>query len=115
MSRPSFKPTKEQRKQVYSLAGSGSTHEHIARVVGIRSPKTLRKHFRREIARGTAEANLKLVAVACQMAASGKYPVMTRMWLETMGGGAEAPLADIEEVDSGLDQEEDIADAEERI
>ena len=46
MPRPSFKATAEQRKLVKSLAAVGLRQEQICAMVGLRSPKTLRKHFR---------------------------------------------------------------------
>jgi hypothetical protein len=86
MGRPRFKPTKEDRKMVKSLAVLGIRQQQIARVVGIRSPKTLRKHFRRELSMGSAEAAATVSRVAYEMATSGKYPVMTDFWLRLMDG-----------------------------
>jgi hypothetical protein len=115
MSRPNFKPTKDQRKLVRYLAAIGLRHERIASVVGIRSPKTLRKHFRKDIAEGTAEATATITAAACEMAVSGKYPVMTRFWLSTVGRGP-AMLFDPAGQDNRSEvAEEDSADAEEQI
>ena len=47
MARPQFKPTDDQRRMVKSMAAMGIPHEQIAIKMGIRSPKTLRKHFPR--------------------------------------------------------------------
>ena len=57
MARPRFHPSDEQRRQVKSMAAFGMRETEIARLIGIRSPKTLRKHFRAELGRGAAEAN----------------------------------------------------------
>jgi hypothetical protein len=92
VSRPRFKPTKDQRKLVRSLAAIGLRQEHIAVAVGIRSPKTLRKHFGKDIALGTAEATATVAAAACEMAISGDFPGVTRFWLNTVGGGPAMPL-----------------------
>ena len=81
MPRPSFKPTVEKRKMVKSMAAVGLTHEQMATAIGIRSPKTLRKHFRNPLNAGNAEAIAKVTSVAYEMAQSGKYPSMTRFWL----------------------------------
>ena len=97
MPRPSFKPTKEQRKLVKSLAAIGMRHDHIAIVIGVRSPKTIRKHFRKELSLGSAEAIATVTRVAYQMATSGKYPDMTDWWLSTMD--ASADLTESAEVD----------------
>ena len=84
MPRPAFKPTKEQRRMVKSLAAIGMRHDHIAVVIGVRSPKTVRKHFRKELFVGSAEAVATVTRVAYEMAASGKCPRMTEYWLHTM-------------------------------
>ena len=81
MPRPSFRPTAEQRKMVKSMAAVGLTHEQMATAIGIRSPKTLRKHFRKPLNTGSAEAIARVTSVAYEMAQSGKYPSMTRFWL----------------------------------
>src|SRR3954447_15494188 len=84
MPRPRFKPTKENRKLVKSLAVLGIRHEQIIKVIGLRSPKTLRKHFRKELSRGYAEATATVSRVAYEMAISGKYPVLTDFWVSAM-------------------------------
>src|ERR1043166_3230429 len=81
MARPRFKPTAEQRTMVKSMAALGMTHEQITIVLGIRSPKTLRKHLRKQLDAGNAEAIAKVSGVAYEMAQSGKYPRMTQYWL----------------------------------
>ena len=88
MSRPSFKPTREQRTMVQSLAAIGMRHDHIAIVVGVRSPKTVRKHFRKELTLGSAEALAAVTRTAYEMASSGKYPRMTEYWLTIMSDAA---------------------------
>ncbi len=114
MARPSFKATKDQRKLVHSLSAIGVPQEDIAVVIGIRSPKTLRKHFGKDIARGTAEATATISATAYAMASSGKYPWMTRFWLSTVGGG-ETPLETAASPDRGRDEETESGDAGEEI
>ena len=85
MARPAFKPTKEQCRLVQSLAAIGMRHEDIAVVVGVRSPKTLRKHFRTELSVGSAEAIAAVSSTAYEMARSGKWPRMTEYWISIMG------------------------------
>src|SRR3954454_5114682 len=97
--RPSFQPNKGRRKLVKSLAVLGLRHEDIAIALGIRSPKTLRKHFRKELAGGMAEANAAVTRVAYEMAASGKMPMMTRFWLNT-AATVEGTESDFEDEDS---------------
>ena len=81
MPRPSFKSTVEKRKMVKSMAAVGLTHEQMATAIGIRSAKTLRKYFRKQLNAGNAEAIAKVTSVGYEMAQSGKYPAMTRFWL----------------------------------
>jgi hypothetical protein len=80
MPRPSFRVKDSDRKLVHSLAALGLRQEQIAESVGLRSPKTLRKHFRTELDAGLAEATLSVVRVAHEMATSGRYPQMTMFW-----------------------------------
>jgi hypothetical protein len=46
--RPSFHPTENHRRLARFLAAKGIPQDRIARIIGI-SPKTLRKHLRREL------------------------------------------------------------------
>ena len=80
MPRPSFQPTEEKRKLVKRLSALGLCHEDICDMVGLRSPKTLRKHFRLELSSGMAEANAVVARTAYEMALSGRFPVMTFFW-----------------------------------
>jgi hypothetical protein len=80
MSRPSFQPTAEQRKLVRSLAALGVPQQRICVLVGLRSPKTLRKHFRPELSNGFAEAYAAVARTAYEMAVSGRYPAMSMFW-----------------------------------
>jgi hypothetical protein len=49
-------------------------------LVGLRSPKTLRKHFRPELSNGFAEAYAAVARTAYEMAVSGRYPAMSIFW-----------------------------------
>ena len=83
MPRPAFKPTNEQRRMVKSLAAIGIRHDQIAVLIGVRSPKTIRKHFRTQLSVGSAEAVATVTRIAYEMATSGKHPQMTDFWLRT--------------------------------
>jgi hypothetical protein len=65
-------------------------HNQIAVVTGVRSPKTLRKHFRKELAIGSTEAFATVIRVAYEMASSGEYPDMTDWWLSTIDTSSDA-------------------------
>ena len=51
--------------------------------LGIRSLKTLRKHFHRELELGAIEATAQVLQTYHQMAVSGKYPAVTMHWIDT--------------------------------
>ena len=91
MSRPQFNPTQEQRAIVKSMAAVGLPHEQIALKIGVRSPKTLRKHFRLELDLGAVEANYAVGKTGFQMATSGEHPAVTIFWLKTRAGWRERP------------------------
>ena len=57
MPRPRFIPTEEKRNTVSAMAAYGIKHEDIARAVGARSPKTLRKYFAEELRSSAIHAN----------------------------------------------------------
>jgi hypothetical protein len=77
MARPRFKPTKEQRNLVKSLAAYGMNNEGIATMIGLRSVKTLKKCFRAELKLGKFEGLAQVCQTHHQMARSGKYPACT--------------------------------------
>jgi hypothetical protein len=86
MPRPQFNPTKEQRDIVKSMAAMGIPHEDISRKIGVRSPKTIRKHFREELDLGATEANYKVATTLFKMATSGEHPAATIFWAKTRNG-----------------------------
>jgi hypothetical protein len=54
--------------------------DQMCKLVGLRSPKTLRKHFRAELDHGLAQACLAVTRTAYEMAISGRYPQMSMFW-----------------------------------
>lgn len=91
MPRPRFTPNAEQRRLVKSLSGYGVPQEQIARRIGIRSAKTLRKHFREELDRGILDSNTNVAQTLYKMATSGKDPIATLFWLKSRAGWKERP------------------------
>ncbi len=89
MARPRFKVTEQNRNTVKALAGYGLKHEQIASIVGVRSTKTLRKHFRHELDTGGAEANAQVAQTLFQMAISGEQPAATIFWLKIRAAWSE--------------------------
>jgi hypothetical protein len=80
MARTEFKPTAEQKRLVKVLSSFGIRQEDIATQVGLRSPKTLRKHFRKELDLGRIEADIKVGKTLYQLASSGKCIAATIYW-----------------------------------
>jgi hypothetical protein len=88
----------QQRKTVRSMAAYGVPQEEIAHCMGLRSAKTLRDHFRKELDRATAEANAQVAQTLYQMATSGKNIAATIFWLKARArwqerGGSAPPVA----------------------
>jgi len=59
----------------------GIRQTDIAAWVGLRSPKTLRKHFREELDRGRIGADVEVGKTLFKMAASGRRPSATFYYL----------------------------------
>ena len=88
MPRPRLLPTDEQRRLVKTLAAVGTRQTDIARIIGIRSPKTLRKYFRVELDRGGPEANSN-VAQTLYKKATGGDTTAAIFWLKCRAGWRE--------------------------
>lgn len=86
--RPTFKPTKEQREKVESMAGYGLTAEQICNLVEV-SRGTLFKYFGEELKQGEGKAHAQITHRAFDMARSGRFPAMTMFWLKCRAGWTE--------------------------
>jgi hypothetical protein len=89
MPRPRLTPTDEQRRLVKNLAAMGNLQQDIAMMIGIRSPKTLRKYFRLELDRGATEANSNVAQTMYMMATDGKHVGAAAFWLKCRAGWRE--------------------------
>jgi hypothetical protein len=83
-----YDPTPDQRRTVKTMAGFGVPHTDIATFLGI-DAKTLRKHFREELDRGTTEANAKVAQSLFQMATQGKNVAAAIFWMKARAGWRE--------------------------
>jgi hypothetical protein len=72
MARTAYKPTDEQKHLVKGMCCFGIRQTDIATWVGLRSPKTLRKHFREELDRGRTGADVEVGNTLYKMAVSGR-------------------------------------------
>ena len=86
MPRRQFKPTPEQRKQVRTLAAVGTPQQDIARIIGIRSEKTLRRHFRDELDLSGIEATARVKMTLFEMATKEKKVEAIRLWMKIHRG-----------------------------
>src|SRR3954470_1322781 len=72
MSRNAHKPTAETRNMVQLLTGMGSGADDVARVLGV-TARTIFRHYRTELDRGVAVANMN-VAQSLYRKAMGNGP-----------------------------------------
>lgn len=83
-------PTPEQRKQVDAMAAYGVPEHAIASVLGM-DPKTLRKHFRKELDTAHVKANSAVAQSLYKKATSDGPQSVTAaiFWLKTRAGWKE--------------------------
>jgi hypothetical protein len=81
MTRNAFVVNDAMREKVRSLASVGVRQDDIAKIIGC-DPKTLRKHFRDELDRGTAEANAEIAGHLFATAKAGNV-IAQIFWLKT--------------------------------
>jgi predicted transcriptional regulator len=87
MAMPMHKPTEASRAQVEALCGYGITEDEIASYIGI-DPKTLRKHYRREIDTAVVKANALVARSLHGQATSGNVSAAI-FWLKVRAGWSE--------------------------
>ena len=75
---PKYQPTDAQRRQVMTMAGFGITQDEISRLMEI-SDRTLRTHYKQELATGATEANLR-VAQSLYTNATKHNNVVAQIW-----------------------------------
>ena len=84
MGRPAYKPDPVTRRQVEAMAAYGIPEADIATVVEI-DPKTLRRHYRRELDTGHIKANTKVAENLYRRATGEGREAVTAaiFWLKT--------------------------------
>lgn len=83
-----FEPTDEQRRTVRAMSGFGVPQPDIATHIGI-DPKTLRKHFREDLDRGSIEATAKVAQSLFRMATEGNNVAAAIFWMKARAGWRE--------------------------
>lgn len=99
--RPEHAPTEKDRKTVQAMASYGVPQDNIAEVLGI-APKTLRKHYDRELKISRTVANAQVAQSLFQVATgpgdSASKVSAAKFWLECQAGwkraGADQPERD---------------------
>ena len=90
MPRICFIPTQQQRRTVREAAAYGLPQSAIAAMVDLRSEKTLRRHFRKELDSGGARANFKVAQSLYRSAVNGSVVAMM-FWMKCRAGWRERP------------------------
>ena len=88
MSGTTYVPTEKQRRTVRAMSGYGIPQTDIATILEI-DAKTLRKHFRRELDRGSIEATTKVAQTLFSMATSGQNTAAAIFWMKARAGWRE--------------------------
>jgi hypothetical protein len=83
-----FEPSEDQRRTVRALSGYGVPQEGIAIHIGI-DAKTLRKHFRDELDRGSVEATAKVAQTLFHLATVEKNVAAVIFWMKARAGWRE--------------------------
>ena len=83
-----FEPTEDQRRTVRALSGYGVPQDGIAIHIGI-DAKTLRKHFRDELDRGSVEATAKVAQTLFHLATVEKNVACVIFWMKARAGWRE--------------------------
>ena len=101
-----FRPTDEQRRTVRALSGYGVPQEGIAIHIGI-DAKTLRKHFREDLDRGSVEATAKVAQSLFHLATVDKNVAAAIFWMKARAGWREK-----QEIQFGNRPIEQLSDAD---
>ena len=83
-----YGPAEDERRTVRALSGYGVPQEGIAIHIGV-DPKTLRKHFRDELDRGSVEATAKVARSLFRMATEGQIVAAAIFWMKARAGWRE--------------------------
>lgn len=85
---PSHEPTDESRKQVETMAAMGIRQDAMATILDL-DPKTLRKHYRRELDTGSTKATLKVAQSLFKQAVEQNNTAAQIFWMKARAGWRE--------------------------
>jgi len=96
MGRRAHRPDEVSRRQVEAMAAYGVPESDIARVIGI-DPKTLRRHYRDELATGHIKANSRVAESLYRKAlGDGSQSVTAAIfWLKTRAHWKETIVSEV--------------------
>ena len=99
MGRRAHKPDPTSRRQVEAMAGYGIPEADIATVLEI-DPKTLRKHYRKELDKGHIKSTAKVAENLYRKATGdGRESVIAAIfWLKTRAGWKETVVQEVNSV-----------------
>jgi DNA-binding transcriptional regulator YdaS (Cro superfamily) len=95
--RPAYEPNDKDRLTVKVMVAGGIEQAAIASLLGV-APKTLRKHFRREIDTGADEVAARMMSSVIAAATKGNVNAM-KLWLEARVAGF-APRSELTVTDA---------------
>ena len=97
---PPHEPTRATRELVQLHTMVGTRQEAIASIIGI-DPKTLRKHYRKELDQSKAKANATIGGALFNKAKSGDTAAMI-FWMKTQAGWKETNVNELTNPDGSL-------------
>lgn len=97
---PGFNPSVAQSREVQVMAALGLEPSEIALVLNI-DEKILKRFYKRELSVSGKISNMVVARKALEMAASGRFPDMTKFWLKSRAKWKETSGLEITGKDGG--------------
>jgi hypothetical protein len=97
---PGFNPSVAQSREVQVMAALGLEPQEIALVLNI-DEKILKRFYKRELSVSGKISNMVVARKALEMAASGRFPDMTKFWLKSRAKWKETSGLEITGKDGG--------------
>ena len=95
-----FRPGPAQSREVAVMAALGLTSREIARVINVEE-KLVKLYYNKELSVSKSVANVVVARKALEMAASGRFPDMTKFWLKTQAKWKETTGVELTGKDGG--------------
>lgn len=95
-----FRPKSSQSREVSVMAALGLTPKEISQVINV-DEKMLTLYYKKELSVSKSVANAVVARKALEMAASGRFPDMTKFWLKSQAKWKETNGVEITGKDGG--------------